>query len=391
MNQEEWDIYWSNSWQKYLRNRDLGHLYPVIRPYLKGKIADLGCGVTNLYKPEHNITGVDISNECIRRMKERSPWGTWLVGDACNSGLPDAEFDTVVSSHVLEHYYDQAPLIKELKRICKPDGNIIAVVPRSCKDPDHVHVKWHGAKVEDRIASMLRDAKYELRARNHWIVRGKPTATASIVTIAWSPHSHRMSIMKKSLKTLRQFTKYPHKWVVIDNGPAEQTEFIKTLEPDIHIINRVNQGPPVSRNMGAGATDSDFIAFVDNDIEFYDGWLTDHINLLQKYPQRKWIAALSDSVRMRKPEHKLEEIDGRWYTSERGSSTCWVMSRLTFDRLGRWNIRSTVEDYDYSIRCQGAGYAFIYNIDGPRVRHMAVHRPTFRYKNKLVDGKWVKR
>ena len=391
MNKEQWNTYWSTAYQKYLINRNLGHLYPELHQYLNGKIVDVGCGVTNLYKDGDNITGIDISDVCIDIMKNRSPWGTWLVGDVCNTGMPDAEFDTVICSHVLEHFYEQQPIIEELKRICKPDGTVVIVVPRDCKDPDHIHVKWHGEKIENRISSLLRDPTYELKARDHWIITGKPTTTVSVVTLAWSPQAHRIALMKKSLKSMKDNTKCKYTWVVIDNGPAEQTEYIKTLKPDIHIINAVNQGPPISRNMGAGATDSDFITFVDNDIDFYPNWLTDHVNVLQQYPQRKLIAALSDSVRMRKAEHKLEELDGRWCTSERGSSTCWVMRRRTFKDIGRWNISSTVEDHEYSIRAKDKNCSFIYNIDGPRVRHMAVHKPTFRYKNKLVDGVWVKR
>lgn len=44
-------------------------------------------------------------------------------------GVPDEAYDVIICSHVLEHVKDDGKALKELKRILKPDGKIIFLVP----------------------------------------------------------------------------------------------------------------------------------------------------------------------------------------------------------------------------------------------------------------------
>ena len=384
----EWNKHWTDSLGVYLENKDLARLRPVLKPYLHGKVADIGCGVNTMYGPEDVVTGVDISPECVRIMTERCPLGTWVVGDVRNTGLPEATYDTVVCCHVLEHFYDQTPILEEMKRICKPDGDIVIVVPRSSKGPDHVHPRWYPAKIEDRIACHLKDPEYAHRARAHWIITGKRTATASIVTIAWSPKTRRLQTMQESVQSFRTETKYPHTWVVVDNGPEKQTEFVSALAPDIHIVNKKLHNPSQSRNMGALATSSDYLAFVDNDVVFYEGWLEESIAILEKYPDRKFIVSLTRCPVMRRKQHQAGYID-EYKLSKFSGSLCWVMKRRSFLEVGRWNETDAAEDVDYSHRASEAGYLFLYRDKPPYVRHIG-HRRTREAGDRFVDGVWQK-
>ena len=173
IDKQGWERHWTEDVATYESNKDLKRLRPVLRSYMKGKIADIGCGVTNMYKPGDDVTGVDISEECVRIMSERYPFGTWIAADARHTTLPESAFDTVICSHVVEHFWDTTPVIEELKRICKKEGHIIVTVPRNSPGIDHVHPRWYPEKVEDMIARHLRDATYEHRARAHWLVHGK--------------------------------------------------------------------------------------------------------------------------------------------------------------------------------------------------------------------------
>jgi len=384
----DWDRHWKDSVDIYLGNRDLARLRPILKKYLHGKIADIGCGVNTIYRPGDDVTGVDISPECVRIMSERYPFGKWIVGDARNTGLPEAAYDTVVCSHVLEHFWDQTTIIEEMKRICKPDGDIVIAVPRNSNGPDHVHPKWYPSKIEDRIACHLKDATYIHCARAHWIIKGKRTAAAIVVTIAWSPTDHRMTTMKGSVKSFRNATKYPHKWVVVDNGPAGQTEFIKALSPDVHIINKELHNPAQSRNIGAMAAAGDYIAFVDNDARFYERWLEDSIAILEKYPQHKLIVVPTDCPVMRRGKFQAGELDG-YKLSKLSGSLCWVMKRRSFMEIGRWNETDTAEDIDYSYRAVGAGYLFLYNGKPPYIKHLAWHNRTRETGDRFVNGNWI--
>lgn len=386
MNQDEWDEHWHNNWQQYQKNKELRRRLPLIREVIRGKTIDIGVGVVNIYKKGDDITGVDISAECIRLMQERQPWGKWIVGDMRNTGLPESSFDTVICSHVFEHYYDHRPIIDELKRLAKPDGNIVIIVPRKSIGHDHVHPKWWPGKIEELITCYLGEPKYELRSRTQWVIQGKKTATATVVMIAWSPNNKRLKIMKGCVNSLKQYTKHSYKWVVVDNGPAEQTEYIRSMLPDIHIQNKANQGPPMSRNAGAFVTESDYIAFVDNDVEFYENWLTDSIALLEKYPVRKLIAVPTNCPIMRRPTNLLGKLDDCNLARFAGSA-CWIMKRRSFREIGPWS-NSTPNDVDYSIRAVALGYEFICPEKGPFVRHLAWHNRTFKGGFHFVDGEW---
>lgn len=172
MRVEEWDKHWSENWERYGSKRRKDRLYALLKTLRRGKTCDLGIGNTFTYEEGDDITGVDISPVCIARCKELYPFGNWIVGDAAHTGLPDSEFDTVIASHILEHYHDQQPFIDEMKRIVKPDGQIIIVIPRSGKNRDHVCKRWTRAMIQERVASKITNGTFALRARNHWVVQG---------------------------------------------------------------------------------------------------------------------------------------------------------------------------------------------------------------------------
>ena len=389
MNQQEWDQHWHDNATRYNTNRDLAHLRPYLAPLLKGKIADLGCGVTNMYGPQHDVTGVDISPECARIMQEKCPTGTWRAADVRTTGLPSSTFDTVLSSHVLEHFYDQEPLVAEMKRIAKPDGNVIIVVPRRSIGPDHVHPKWWPAKIEERIACHLRSARYELVARNHWLIQGKKTATVTLVMPAWSPDEHRLKLMQGCLTALRERTKYPYQLVIVDNGPGAQTEAVIAAGPDVHIANKVLHNPGSSRNQGAAAARGDYLAFLDNDMEVYEDWLADAVALLEQYPDRKLIAVPTECPLARHPDNIIGPLDGKHTLTKAAGSGCWVMKRRTFDEIGPWDEHGSVEDYEYAVRAGSADVRFVYRNAEPWVRHRAWHKRTFQSHERFADGRWM--
>jgi methionine biosynthesis protein MetW len=106
------------------------------------KILDIGCGNGNMLQKVKDryqgLYGVDISPSRLEEVKKTTKdlypsdilKFKFLEGNA-DSSLPfqDNYFDTIVYVAVIEHVYDIFFLIKEIYRILKPGGCIIAEVP----------------------------------------------------------------------------------------------------------------------------------------------------------------------------------------------------------------------------------------------------------------------
>jgi ubiquinone/menaquinone biosynthesis C-methylase UbiE len=122
-----------------------GQAYAVnnlIKPYdLVGKeLLDIGCGFG--WFEEHvrkkgikKITAMeytDVDLETIRKFIS-DPLVEFSVGSAIKLPFPDESFDTVVSWEVIEHIprYNEAQMLKEMKRVLRPGGRIYLSTPYS--------------------------------------------------------------------------------------------------------------------------------------------------------------------------------------------------------------------------------------------------------------------
>lgn len=204
----------------------------------------------------------------------------------------------------------------------------------------------------------------------------------SIVMITWSPGNHRFKVMAKSFDSLKACTKRPHIFVVVDNGPQIQTNWLSKQEIDFHIVNKVNQGVGKSRNTGASVTETDYIAFVDNDIEYFDNWLNECVGVLQRY-DKKLIATPRKSSPMKHKKHHVGSLNG-YELYNRASGQALVMKRQTWKEIG-WSERNTPG----GIFCDAArkkGYVFIHHKEW-KAKHLC-KRPSYNYRHKLVNGIW---
>ncbi|WP_158615181.1 class I SAM-dependent methyltransferase [Legionella septentrionalis] len=116
----------------YLAFRDLPFLININSG---SKALDFGCGAGRsskyLKRLGFNITGVDINAEIIARAKLTLPTSEFLVIDKYYLPFENAEFDLVFNSFVLFDMPTKIDIfsnLMEMKRVCKPGGNIITIV-----------------------------------------------------------------------------------------------------------------------------------------------------------------------------------------------------------------------------------------------------------------------
>ncbi|WP_344884461.1 class I SAM-dependent methyltransferase [Allokutzneria multivorans] len=102
-----------------------------------GSVLDVGCGcgvpvARDLVRGGHRVTGVDISEEQIRRARSFVPEATFVRVDASEAEFPDASFDAVVCLYVLFHLplSEQGELLGKIARWLKPGGWLLLLTGR---------------------------------------------------------------------------------------------------------------------------------------------------------------------------------------------------------------------------------------------------------------------
>lgn len=131
------------------QRRAIGILFDGIDK--KSKILDCGCG--NGCGLKHfrdigfnNVVGIDIRWDWVEILKKQG--FEYFVCDMHDLGVfRDDEFDIIWASHVLEHAYDPEKVLTEWKRVLKPSGTIVMILPYpTLVDSEHLRRAHCGAK-----------------------------------------------------------------------------------------------------------------------------------------------------------------------------------------------------------------------------------------------------
>lgn len=90
-------------------------------------VVDFGCaaGQATVHLRARQRTGVEVNETAVRHA--RQVHGLRVV--SCLGELPAAAFDAVVTHHVLEHVDDPLAELRQIVRVLKPGGRLVAVVP----------------------------------------------------------------------------------------------------------------------------------------------------------------------------------------------------------------------------------------------------------------------
>lgn len=145
------------------KNPDYIHLYFLMKDikdaidnYAKGKLLDLGCGNKPYKEWYGHKTTSSIGCDAIQSTEN-------VVDNIClASELPyeNNTFDSILSTQVLEHVFEQQQMINESFRVLKPGGHIILTVPfvwELHEEPyDFFRITKHGLK------QMFENSGYEI-------------------------------------------------------------------------------------------------------------------------------------------------------------------------------------------------------------------------------------
>ncbi len=103
-----------------------------IFPELKGKVLEIGVGTGKnfkYYSKEARVTGIDFSsgmlNKAIKESNRLKKDYSLLIMDAHKLGFEDNSFDNVVCTFFLCSVTNPVKALKEMRRVCKPEGRIV--------------------------------------------------------------------------------------------------------------------------------------------------------------------------------------------------------------------------------------------------------------------------
>jgi SAM-dependent methyltransferase len=93
-------------------------------------ILDVGCGAggSSILAKERGaeVHGIDVAEGLLSFAIQRVPEGVFQVADIEHLPYEDNKFDVIFAANSLQYSEDRIAALHELKRVCKPNGHIIA-------------------------------------------------------------------------------------------------------------------------------------------------------------------------------------------------------------------------------------------------------------------------
>jgi SAM-dependent methyltransferase len=137
-------------------------------------VLDIGCGdgsILRYLKQQgyRDLHGLEISDYAIRRL--RAEGINMHYGVLPGVPLPDASFDVVIASQVLEHVIRRRRFLSEIRRVMKPGGRCLIFVPDNClgpiSEPEHV-IKFDSRSLRNLLSRFFEILSLEsIRDENH--------------------------------------------------------------------------------------------------------------------------------------------------------------------------------------------------------------------------------
>jgi ubiquinone/menaquinone biosynthesis C-methylase UbiE len=116
-----------------------------------------------------NLTGIDISETAIALGQKRGLQSISVM-DGAKLAFPDAAFDLIIASDVLEHIADDAKAMQEWARVLKPGGRLIVFVPAfqhlcSSHDVFNHHFRRY---TKEQLKSIVTGAGLQVKRNSYW-------------------------------------------------------------------------------------------------------------------------------------------------------------------------------------------------------------------------------
>lgn len=127
------------------------------------RVLDVGCGVgdesVRLSAPGRTVFGLDYHQPTALLAKGNGV--SSVCGDGGSLPFATASLDAVCSSHIIEHFVDPLPHVREMARVVKDDGTVLVLTPNEPADfenPFHVHL-FTPSSLRSMLSKHFRDVQ----------------------------------------------------------------------------------------------------------------------------------------------------------------------------------------------------------------------------------------
>jgi glycosyltransferase involved in cell wall biosynthesis len=213
----------------------------------------------------------------------------------------------------------------------------------------------------------------------------------SIILTTCCVTDYRLSLLKTSMESMFRFTNMRDKELVVcDNGDDGQTEYLKTLRINKHLIFGENKGIPYARNAGAKESKGDYLCFVDSDLIYSRNWIGIMLSLLVRHKDKKLIASGLFGESMRKYREWMIESQPDYQIWSRTGNGCLLMSRKTWNKIPNWSELTWKIGAQFCSDAVRLGYRFIVPI--PPVAQVLDTAPSYKkgiLRKSCKKGKFI--
>jgi SAM-dependent methyltransferase len=158
---EHWDAALARTWDARDWPSKVDRIRTLTRP--DDAILDVGCGNGSMLRRlaadgYTTLHGLEISDYAVKRL--RAEGITMWQGRLPNLPMPDAQFDVVIASQVLEHIIRRGRFVREIGRVLKPGGSAFIFVPDDCLGP--IDEKEHVIRYDRNTLRSFLSATFEV-------------------------------------------------------------------------------------------------------------------------------------------------------------------------------------------------------------------------------------
>lgn len=203
--------------------------------------------------------------------------------------------------------------------------------------------------------------------------RGKSSdyqpARVTVALLCCIPHldgyfKHRLDVLKLTLSSLQDHTREPYDLMVFDNGSCPPVvDYLRSLNQtgalDYLLLSQQNIGKIGALKFIFNAAQGDVVAYSDDDIFFYPGWLEAHLDILESFPQVGMVSGIPLRDRSKRASTTLQKLQQTGATDITISKERRVLDEWEADwasSVGRdpeEHLAATSEDTEIVLRSNG--------------------------------------